>query len=251
MDIAVDLDIDQSTMNLFDSIPSSSSMRYDLDVTRRLQRRVTLGSPRTSSLPRFPILESAKSPSIVYDFFHHRQEVCGLKWSFDDKYLASGGNDNKLLVWSTALGHSSSSTAGNLTRNAMNTDENFNSSNDTNPRATSNTSKCPLYEFTDHHAAVKALCWSPHQHGVLASGGGTADRHIRFWNVSSGCGLAHIDTGSQVCNIMWSKTVNEIVSTHGYSLNQINIWKYPTMQKLATLTGHSLRLVVNCLSKSI
>jgi len=30
----------------------------------------------------------------------HRQEVCGLKWSFDEQQLASGGNDNKLLIWS-------------------------------------------------------------------------------------------------------------------------------------------------------
>jgi cell division cycle 20-like protein 1 (cofactor of APC complex) len=30
----------------------------------------------------------------------HKQEVCGLKWSFDEQQLASGGNDNKLLVWS-------------------------------------------------------------------------------------------------------------------------------------------------------
>ena len=29
----------------------------------------------------------------------HRQEVCGLKWSADESQLASGGNDNKLLVW--------------------------------------------------------------------------------------------------------------------------------------------------------
>ena len=29
----------------------------------------------------------------------HRQEVCGLKWSFDDRFLASGGNDNKLKIW--------------------------------------------------------------------------------------------------------------------------------------------------------
>lgn len=29
----------------------------------------------------------------------HKQEVCGLKWSFDEQQLASGGNDNKLLVW--------------------------------------------------------------------------------------------------------------------------------------------------------
>lgn len=29
----------------------------------------------------------------------HKQEVCGLKWSFDDMQLASGGNDNKLMIW--------------------------------------------------------------------------------------------------------------------------------------------------------
>lgn len=29
----------------------------------------------------------------------HKQEVCGIKWSFDDRYLASGGNDNKLKIW--------------------------------------------------------------------------------------------------------------------------------------------------------
>jgi len=30
----------------------------------------------------------------------HQQEVCGLRWSFfDDGLLASGGNDNKLMIW--------------------------------------------------------------------------------------------------------------------------------------------------------
>lgn len=29
-------------------------------------------------------------------------------------------------------------------------------------------------------------------------------------------------TGSQVCNLSWSKNVNEIVSTHGYSQNQVH-----------------------------
>jgi WD40 repeat protein len=47
-------------------------------------------------------------------------------------------------------------------------------------------------------AAVKAIAWSPHQHGLLASGGGTADRCIRFWNTASGAALTAIDTGSQV-----------------------------------------------------
>jgi cell division cycle 20-like protein 1 (cofactor of APC complex) len=34
----------------------------------------------------------------------HKQEVCGLRWSFDETQLASGGNDNKLMVWSLQNG---------------------------------------------------------------------------------------------------------------------------------------------------
>ena len=31
---------------------------------------------------------------------------------------------------------------------------------------------------------------------------------------------------------MFSKNVNELVSTHGYSDNAIVVWKYPSMRKL-------------------
>jgi cell division cycle 20-like protein 1 (cofactor of APC complex) len=51
-----------------------------------------------------------------------------------------------------------------------------------------------------------------------------------------------------VCNLMWSKNVNEVVSTHGYSLNQVIVWRYPSMQKIATLTGHSLRVLYLAMS---
>lgn len=34
----------------------------------------------------------------------HTQEVCGLKWSPDGKYLASGGNDNLLNIWQAVAG---------------------------------------------------------------------------------------------------------------------------------------------------
>ena len=47
----------------------------------------------------------------------------------------------------------------------------------------------------------------------------------------------------QVCNLSWSKNVNEVVSTHGYSQNQIIVWKQPSMTKLATLTGHTMRVL--------
>ena len=56
----------------------------------------------------------------------HKQEVCGLKWSPDEQQLASGGNDNKLLIWSK------------------------------------NNYKNALVKFNEHQAAVKEIAWSPH-----------------------------------------------------------------------------------------
>ncbi|XP_043830754.1 fizzy-related protein homolog [Dromiciops gliroides] len=136
----------------------------------------------------------------------HKQEVCGLKWSPDHQLLASGGNDNKLLVW-----------------------------NHSNLR--------PVQQYANHKAAVKAIAWSPHQHGLLASGGGSADRCIRFWNTLTGQPLQRIDTGAQVCNLAWSRHGNELVSTHGYAENQIVVWKYPSLTQVAKLTGHLYRVL--------
>ncbi|KAG2326466.1 hypothetical protein Bca52824_009194 [Brassica carinata] len=55
--------------------------------------------------------------------------------------------------------------------------------------------------------------------------------------------VSSMDTGRQVCNLAWSKNVNEIVSTHGYSQNQIMLWKYPSMAKVTTRTGHIMRVL--------
>ncbi|OCF30939.1 hypothetical protein I316_07467 [Kwoniella heveanensis BCC8398] len=146
---------------------------------------------------------------------HHKQEVCGLRWNADTDQLASGGNDNKLFVW-----------GGTDTK--------------------------PTWRFGEHRAAVKAIAWSPHQRGLLASGGGTADKKIRFWNSLTGGLISEYDTGSQVCNLMWSRNSNELVSTHGYSggpvSNQIHIWKYPSMTQIATLTGHTFRVLYLAMS---
>lgn len=56
----------------------------------------------------------------------------------------------------------------------------------------------PVLKYCEHTAAVKAISWSPHMQGLLASGGGTADRCIRFWNTTTNSHLSCMDTGSQV-----------------------------------------------------
>jgi cell division cycle 20-like protein 1 (cofactor of APC complex) len=144
--------------------------------------------------------------NIIVRYLGHSQEVCGLKWSFDGSQLASGGNDNNLMIWNL---HSTK----------------------------------PIMCNNSHLAAVKAIAWSPHHHNILASGGGTADRTIRFWNTSTFENILKYDTGSQVCNLVFSKTSNELISTHGFSLNQINIWKLPNLTKTATLIGHTFRVL--------
>jgi len=44
----------------------------------------------------------------------------------------------------------------------------------------------PRHIFSDHRAAVKALAWCPWQRHLLASGGGSRDQTIKFWNTDSG-----------------------------------------------------------------
>lgn len=141
----------------------------------------------------------------INKFEHHKLEVCGLRWNVDENKLASGGNDNRVFVW-----------------DGLNT--------------------TPIHEFSEHVAAVKALAWSPHQRGILASGGGTTDKTIKVWNTLTGSKVQDVNTGSQVCNLIWLRSLNELVSTHGYSRYQIVVWKYPSMQQIAQLTGHTSRV---------
>jgi len=101
----------------------------------------------------------------------------------------------------------------------------------------------PQHKFSQHIAAVKALAWSPHQRGLLVSGGGTADRCIRFWNSQLGTELQCVQTESQVCNLAFSRNSNELISTHGYSDNAVIVWKYPSMRRVKTLTGHNMRVL--------
>ncbi|SSD60024.1 related to APC/C activator protein CDH1 [Saccharomycodes ludwigii] len=136
----------------------------------------------------------------------HSQEVCGLRWNPAENKLASGGNDNVVCVYD-------------------------------------GTCKTPFMRITEHMAAVKAMAWSPHQRGVLATGGGTADKRLKIWNVNSSTKLKDFDTGSQICNMIWSKNTDEILTTHGYSNFQLTLWDYPTMNPIVTLKGHSFRVL--------
>jgi cell division cycle protein 20 (cofactor of APC complex) len=140
----------------------------------------------------------------------HTQEVCGLRWSPNGQQLASGGNDNLLNIW-------------DYRRHSLET--------------------VPLWNLRDHTAAIKAISWNPVQPNLLVSGGGTADKTLRFWNTHTGQCLHAVDTKSQVCGVMWSRCGTELVSSHGYSENQLTLWKYPSLKRIADLNGHTSRVL--------
>ncbi|CAM0957190.1 unnamed protein product [Alopecurus aequalis] len=144
----------------------------------------------------------------------HTHKVCGLKWSCSGQQLASGGNDNLLHLWDASM---ASSSAGRRTQ--------------------------WLYRLEDHSAAVKGIAWCPFKTNLLASGGGTEDRCIKFWDTNTGACLNSVDTGSQVSALLWNKNDRELLSSHGFAQNQLTLWKYPSMVKMAELTGHTSRVL--------
>ena len=75
-----------------------------------------------------------------------------------------------------------------------------------------------LAEWGEHRAAVKAIGFSPND-PTITSGGGSADRKLRVFSLQTLQLLNEVDTGSQVCNMLYSPVSSELLTTHGYSLN--------------------------------
>ncbi|KAK0762248.1 hypothetical protein N5P37_005053 [Trichoderma harzianum] len=148
----------------------------------------------------------------VAELVSHTSEVCGLEWRSDGAQLATGGNDNLVSIWDA--------------------------------RSLS----VPKFTKTNHKAAVKALAWCPWNANLLATGGGSYDRHIHFWNSTTGARVNSIDTGSQVTSLRWSPHYREIVSSSGFPDNSLSVWSYPTLVRNVEIPAHESRVLHSCLS---
>lgn len=290
---------------------------------------------------------------IIADQKEHSHEICGLKFSNDGTLLASGGNDNLLLIWdvrkmstnnsnsngyesnnksqnsdkrsnkntfnfsSNLLGNTLNNNSLRFGNNGLNSLNSFNTSSSINifsnlsssisnlngyissnvnpfsqpmpifsnanhtylnnkynknsyespkkeiikknSNISSNTisnKSCKLSlikKITDHKAAVKAIAWCPTKRNVLASGGGSHDQTIKFWNtqLNDVTLIDSVPSGSQVCNMVFSSHSNELISTHGYSQNQMILWNSKNLNNLKSktiLTGHQARVLYLALS---
>eukprot|EP00917_Polyrhabdina_sp_WS-2016_P029545 GHVP01063022.1.p1 GENE.GHVP01063022.1~~GHVP01063022.1.p1 ORF type:complete len:433 (-),score=59.12 GHVP01063022.1:336-1634(-) len=150
----------------------------------------------------------------------HKSDVCGIEWSEDGTFLATGSDDKLVKIWDLRM---------NL---------------------------FPLIVFDGHTAAIKAIDWNSKKHNTIVTGGGLKDSKIIIWNAFNGDIIEEIDSGSQVCGIKWLEPpirnkniiqkekipsgfyeeINddlynwEVVSAHGDALggqkHELNLWRY-------------------------
>ncbi|TKY46189.1 Cell division cycle 20.1, cofactor of APC complex [Spatholobus suberectus] len=162
------------------------------------------------------VVENFERSHIVETYKGHEQEVCGLKWLASSSQLANGGNDNLLYIWDRATTSSNSATQW-------------------------------LHRLEDHTSAVKALAWCPFQGNLLASGGGSGDRCIKFWNTHKGACLNSIDTGTQMEELTGhtSRVLYMAQSPDGYTVASTatdetlrfwNVFRAPVITKAAPKT---------------
>lgn len=172
---------------------------------------------------------------ITSSFEYHKAEPCNIKNNNEGTYLASSGADKLVCIWD--LRKCSKQYIG------INS---FNNVSDINVLC--DRYNTPIKVFSESKAAVKALGWCPWKRNILATGGGLSDKNLRFYNCDTFKLFYSINTGSQICSLLWNNKEYEIISSHGYSQNTINIWNYPKLSKIVELKGHKNKVNYTALS---
>lgn len=151
--------------------------------------------------------------------------MCGIKWSKDGHHLVSGGNDNKVNIYS----------ANNLS--------------------------VPEQSLSYHSAAVKAIQFWEKKRGVIVTGGGNNDHTLQFHNILTDTYLGNIKTPSQICAFEFSPDSECFLTAHSHQNNNICFYRksnilcssfktsegptYPQIdfQQELTLEGHERRVL--------
>lgn len=210
----------------------------------------------------------------------HAQQICGMTWSPDELFLATGADDNSCLLFdlrdltTTVHRKDVSREKGRLCKpNVSFSFRNRSQPNSIIPPNETLNSNMPLVhnelglvlsgvpytivvaqnrqKFRLHHsAAVKAMAFAPWQHSLLATGGGMKDGKIHFYHAPTGTLLATINVGAQVTSLIWSRTKREIAATFGYAQPdhpvRIAVFAWPSChQVFAVPWAHHISTVTN------
>lgn len=147
----------------------------------------------------------------------HTQQICGIAWSPEGKFFATGGNDNNLFLFETkkilrpqpprpATGSPAVDPTNDSTTTAPTERDDF----------------LTILPGRQKHtfslnAACKAITFAPWQPSLIAAGGGSNDRCIHFFHALSGAKLATIDCYAQVTSLVFNPRKREIAATFGFA----------------------------------
>jgi WD40 repeat protein len=170
----------------------------------------------------------------------HTQQICGLAWSLNGEYFATGGNDNACFLFETR----------NVLKGQNPIDNNPNDvAQGPNGESvwTVIPGRGPVLSVSagrekhkwELNAAVKAIAFCPWQRGLIAIGGGSNDRCIHFYHTISGACLATIDCAAQVTSLIWSSTRREIAATFGFAQPEhpfrIAVFSWPACEQIVAI----------------
>lgn len=196
------------------------------------------------------------SLSLVATMKIHRQQLCGLSWSHDGSQFATGGNDNLCCLFEAdkVLRANNEGLSYRETENRKRLDQHLHQ-----PSATAQSNTSFDYGFSSnnsvyttrhfqagsekhrwiHRAAVKAIAFHPWNHSLIATGGGSNDKCIHFFDTDSGISLATIAVSAQVTSLTWSQTGREIAATFGYAYPEhpykIAVFRWPSCAQIVAI----------------
>lgn len=129
-----------------------------------------------------------------------QQQICGIDVNHLGKQLAIGANNNSSSIWDI-----------------------------------SDLCKPKKLFHLKHEAAVKAVAFCPWMPNLLATGGGSRDKNIRFWHSKSGTLISKHKTKGQITAVVWSRSKKELLVTFGFGdcsdKNSIlAVYSYPAMK---------------------
>ncbi|CAG7898303.1 unnamed protein product [Brassica rapa] len=178
---------------------------------------------------------SSGSTSELVTIDEEKGPVTSINWAPDGRHVALGLNNSEVQLWDSASNRQLRTLKGcHKNGQIVNNDVRIRSH--------------IVETYSGHTQEVCGLKWSgsgqqlasggnDNVANLLATGGGGGDRTIKFWNTHTGACLNSLDTGSQVCSLLWSKNERELLSSHGFAQNQLTVWKYPSMVKMAELNA--------------
>ncbi|KAK4349576.1 hypothetical protein RND71_032331 [Anisodus tanguticus] len=176
------------------------------------------------------------APDILDDFYLNLLDwgsITGVSWSPDGRHLAVALNNSHVQLWDSQSSRLLRTLRGHRLRVG---------SLDWNGHIlTTGGMDCMIINndvcvrshvvgtYKGHNQEICGLKWSASGQ-QLASGGND--------NLSN-----MVASGSQVCSLLWNRHERELLSSHGFTDNQLTGWKYPSMMKISELFCHTSRVL--------